>query len=55
MSLRVSCSLTPRVSDIVLKGFLKTGNQVDTTEHSQALPTPREVEIIATFGGGKSK
>src|ERR1700680_3308041 len=46
--------LTPRVSDIVLKGFLKTGNQVDTTGHSQALPTPREVEIIGLLAEGKA-
>src|SRR6202790_2635687 len=46
--------LTPRISDIVLKGFLKTGNQVDTTGHSQALPTPREVEIIGLLAEGKA-
>jgi DNA-binding NarL/FixJ family response regulator len=46
--------LTPRVSDIVLKGFLKTGNQPDATEHSQARPTPREVEIIRLLAGGKA-
>src|SRR6267143_3452878 len=38
--------LTPRVSDIVLKGFLKTGNQPNPTDHSRPRPTPREVEII---------
>src|SRR5260370_34746351 len=38
--------LTPKVSDIVLKGFLKTRNQSDPLENSQARPTPREVEII---------
>jgi DNA-binding NarL/FixJ family response regulator len=46
--------LTPRISDIVLKGFLKTGNQVDRTEHSQARPTPREVEIIRLLAEGKA-
>jgi DNA-binding NarL/FixJ family response regulator len=46
--------LTPRVSDIVLKGFLKTGNQPDLTGHSQARPTPREVEIIRLLAGGKA-
>jgi|ERR1700733_2431854 len=46
--------LTPRVSDIVLKGFLKTGNQSDLTENSQVLPTPREVEIIRFLAEGKS-
>src|ERR1700732_4525016 len=34
--------LTPKVSDIVLKGFLKTRNEPGPTEHPQAQPTPRE-------------
>src|SRR5580693_7850438 len=34
--------LTPRVSDIVLRSFLTTGNQSEPTEHSQAQPTLRE-------------
>src|SRR6267143_4520061 len=38
--------LTPRVSDIVLKGFLKTEDQPYQAGHSKARPTPREVEII---------
>jgi DNA-binding NarL/FixJ family response regulator len=46
--------LTPRVSDIVLKGFLKTGSQPDQTQHSQARPTPREVEIIRFLAAGKA-
>ena len=46
--------LTPRVSDIVLKGFLTTGNQSDPTEHSQARPTLREVEIICLLAKGKA-
>jgi DNA-binding NarL/FixJ family response regulator len=37
-----------------LKGFLKTGNQPDPTEHSRARPTPREVEIIRLLAEGKS-
>src|SRR6202140_493487 len=45
--------LTPRVSDIVLKGFIKTGNQPDPTEHPRAQPTPRELEIIRLLGVGK--
>src|SRR6266478_3709497 len=45
--------LTPKVSDIVLKGFLKTGNQPDAAEQSQARPTPREVEIIRLVATGK--
>jgi DNA-binding NarL/FixJ family response regulator len=46
--------LTPRVSDIVLKGFLKTGNQPIPTEHSQARPTPREVDIIRLLAEGRA-
>jgi DNA-binding NarL/FixJ family response regulator len=46
--------LTPKVSDIVLKGFLKTRNQPDPREHSQARPTPREVEIIRFLAEGKA-
>lgn len=46
--------LTPRVSDIVLKGFLKNGDQAEETEHSAATPTPREVEIIGLLAEGKA-
>jgi DNA-binding NarL/FixJ family response regulator len=46
--------LTPRVSDIVLKGFLKTANQPDSMEHLQARPTPREIEIIRLLAEGKA-
>ena len=46
--------LTPRVSDIVLKGFLETGNQPDQKEHSRARPSPREVEIIGLLAEGKA-
>jgi DNA-binding NarL/FixJ family response regulator len=46
--------LTPKVSDIVLKGFLETGHQQDPTEHSRARPTPREVEIIRLLAEGKA-
>jgi DNA-binding NarL/FixJ family response regulator len=44
--------LTPRVSDIVLKGFLE--NQSDKTGHSQARPTPREIEVIRLLAEGKA-
>ena len=46
--------LTPRVSDIVVRGFLTTGEESDPTEHSQARPTPREVEIIRLLAEGKA-
>ena len=46
--------LTPRVSDIVLRSFLTTGNQSEPTEHSEAQPTLREVEIISFLAQGKA-
>jgi|SRR5580704_13225876 DNA-binding NarL/FixJ family response regulator len=46
--------LTPRVSDIVVKGFLKNGIQADPAAHPQARPTPREAEIIRLLAGGKA-
>jgi DNA-binding NarL/FixJ family response regulator len=46
--------LTPRVSDIVLRSFLTNGNQSEPTEHSQAQPTLREVEIIRFLAQGKA-
>ena len=46
--------LTPRVSDIVLKGFLKNGNQAGASEPSSAKPTPREVQIIRLLAEGKA-
>lgn len=45
--------LTPRVSDIVLKGFLKTENHRNSTENVQIRPTPRESEIIRLLVDGK--
>src|ERR1700704_4002044 len=46
--------LTPRVSDIILKGFLKTSGPSEPKEHSQTRPTPREVEIIRLLAEGKA-
>src|SRR6202040_3722112 len=46
--------LTPRVSDIVLKGFLKNGNQAGTADQTRAKPTPREVQIIRLLAEGKA-
>ena len=46
--------LTPRVSDIVLNGFLKNANQPEPKENSRARPTPREVEIIRLLAEGNS-
>jgi two-component system, NarL family, response regulator NreC len=47
--------LTPRVSGIVLQGFLKTGNQQNAKKHSHARPTPREVEVILLAEGKTNK
>jgi len=46
--------LTPKVSDIVLKGFLKTRNQPDPGERLPARPTAREVEIIRFLAEGRA-
>jgi DNA-binding NarL/FixJ family response regulator len=43
--------LTPRVSDIVLQGFLRSAEI--PMEHAQAQPTPREAEIIRLLAEGK--
>jgi DNA-binding NarL/FixJ family response regulator len=46
--------LTPRVSDIVLKGFLKDGSPPEPMENSRARPTPREVQVIRLVAEGKA-
>lgn len=46
--------LTPKVSDIVLNGFLKNANQREPKENSRTQPTPREVEIIKLLVEGKA-
>ncbi len=46
--------LTPKVSGIVLQGFLKTESQQNPKEHSHARPTPREVEVIRLLADGKT-
>jgi DNA-binding NarL/FixJ family response regulator len=46
--------LTPRVSDIVLKGFLNSADQTDPETQTRARPTPREVEIIRLLAEGKA-
>ncbi len=45
--------LTPKVSEIVLKGFVQTGKQAEQTERSQGQLTPREMEILRLLAGGK--
>ena len=46
-------SLTPRVSKIVLEGFLKPQADAKQPEHAQVRPTPREREIIRLLASGK--
>lgn len=45
--------LTPKVSEIVLNGFLSAGNETQRAERPQARPTPREAEIIRLLAEGK--
>ena len=45
--------LTPKVSEIVLEGFLEAGKRSRRTGSLQARPTPREVEIIRLLAEGK--
>src|SRR5690242_13753595 len=46
-------SLTPKVSAMVLEGFLK-GGEAKYVENGHAHPTPREVEVIRLLAEGKS-
>lgn len=46
--------LTPKVSEIVLQGFLRTGGESQPAEGSKVLPTPRETEIIRLLAVGKA-
>src|ERR1700682_1331517 len=45
--------LTPRVSEIVLDGFLKAGQKPQRGDRSRTSPTPREVEIIRLLAQAK--
>lgn len=47
-------SLTPKVSEIVLQGFLKADQESKRTERAEVRPTPRELEIIGLLAGGKA-
>ena len=46
--------LTPKVSDIVLEGFLKSKSPHQQEERAGARITPRELEIIRLLAAGKS-
>jgi DNA-binding NarL/FixJ family response regulator len=45
--------LTPRVSEIVLEGFLNKGNKHRQNERTDDRTTPREIEIIRLLAEGK--
>jgi DNA-binding NarL/FixJ family response regulator len=47
-------TLTPKVSEIVLQGFLKAEKEPKRTEEPKAKPTPRELEIIRLMAQGKA-
>jgi DNA-binding NarL/FixJ family response regulator len=47
-------SLTPKVSEIVLQGFLKAEKESKRTERAGVRPTPRELEIIRLLADGKA-
>jgi DNA-binding NarL/FixJ family response regulator len=46
--------LTPKVSEIVLNGFLNSGNQTERKERLPGQLTPRESEIIRPLAEGKA-
>jgi DNA-binding NarL/FixJ family response regulator len=46
--------LTPKVSEIVLEGFLKTRSQHQQSERAAARITPREIEIVQLLAKGKT-
>jgi DNA-binding NarL/FixJ family response regulator len=46
--------LTPKVSEIVLDGFLKTSSQHQQWDRPDTRTTPREIEIIRLLAGGKA-
>ena len=45
--------LTPRVSEIVLDGFLKTEKEPQQVERAGTRTTPREIEVICLLAEGK--
>lgn len=47
-------SLTPKVSEIVLEGFLKRGVDAKQQEHASARLSPREREIVRLLARGRA-
>jgi len=46
--------LTPKVSEIVLSGFIEPDEQPSRAERPDKQPTPRELEIVRLLGEGRS-
>jgi DNA-binding NarL/FixJ family response regulator len=46
--------LTPRVSEVVLQGFLRARSESEWISSSQAKPTSREIQIIKLLAKGKA-
>jgi DNA-binding NarL/FixJ family response regulator len=46
--------LTPRISEIILKGFINAGNKPDEEMRAGVRITPRELEIIRLLAAGNS-
>jgi DNA-binding NarL/FixJ family response regulator len=46
--------LTPKVSEIVVRGFLRNGKQADLPKRGELRPTPRQAEIIRLLAEGKA-
>src|SRR6202021_1288531 len=46
--------LSPRVSDIVLEGFLTTERQSERKEDTQVRLTPRELEVVHLLAEGRT-
>jgi DNA-binding NarL/FixJ family response regulator len=46
-------SLTPKVSEIVLEGFLKAKAHEQPAERVHAQPTPREIQVVRLLAEGK--
>jgi DNA-binding NarL/FixJ family response regulator len=46
--------LAPKISEIVLEGFLNRGNQQERGDRAKTRATPRELEVIRLLAQGKS-
>ena len=48
------CFLTPKISEIILQGFINAGNNPNEVKPADPRITPREMEIIRLLAEGKS-